>query len=144
MPLALIIFSLALLAKISLNPHVFHYGFVLAMPGTLVLVAALAGPIPAWIQKQNGNSAIFLAAAAGGWLAAISATLYLDSRFFAAKQWTISAGPDAFRCDTVGLEIQQMTDLINQQTPPGATRAVFPQGLMLNYLTPPPQSRFHK
>jgi len=140
LPVALVVFSLVLLAKISLNPHVFHYGFALAMPGTLVLVAVCAQNIPDWIKRRSGSPAVFRAAAAAGWLAAISAALYVDAHFFAAKRWTVGSGSDAFFADTRGPEIQYMSDLIRQQTPASATLAVFPQGLMLNYLTRRPDS----
>jgi 4-amino-4-deoxy-L-arabinose transferase-like glycosyltransferase len=140
LPLALVVFSLVLLAKISLNPHVFHYGFVLAMPGTLVLVAVCAQQIPDWIKQRNGSPAVFHAAFAAGWLAAVCSALYVDAHFFAAKRWTVGTGPDAFLSDTRGLEIQQMCDLIRQQTPATSRLAVFPQGLMLNYLTRRPNS----
>ncbi len=140
LPLALVVFSLVLLTKISLNPHIFHYGFVLAMPGTLVLVAVCAQRIPNWIKKRNGSPAVFRAAIAAGWAAAICSALYADAHFFAAKRWTVGSGSDAFISDTRGLEIQQMCDLIRQQTPATSTLAVFPQGLMLNYLTRRPDS----
>jgi hypothetical protein len=135
LPLSLVIFSLVLLAKISLNAHVFHYGFVLAMPGTLVLVAVCAHNIPEWVKQRNGSAGVFRAAAAAAWLAGITATLYVDAHFFAARRWTVAAGPDAFLADSRGPEVQHISDLIRRQTPASGTLAVFPQGLMLNYLT---------
>jgi 4-amino-4-deoxy-L-arabinose transferase-like glycosyltransferase len=138
--LALVIFSLVLLAKISLNAHVFHYGFVLAMPGTLVLVAVAAQHIPDWIKQRNGSAGVFRAAIAAVWLAGITATLYVDAHFFAARRWTVAAGPDVFFADSRGPEIQHISDLIRRQTPASGTLAVFPQGLMLNYLTRRPDS----
>jgi hypothetical protein len=38
----LVLFSLMLLMKILLNAHIYHYGFVLALPATLVMVVLLA------------------------------------------------------------------------------------------------------
>ena len=140
LPLSLVIFSLVLLAKISLNAHVFHYGFVLAMPGTLVLVAVCAHHIPKWVEQRNGSAGVFRAAVAAAWLAGITATLYVDAHFFAARRWTVATGSDAFLANSRGPEIQHISDLIRQQTPASGTLAVFPQGLMLNYLTRRPDS----
>jgi hypothetical protein len=69
--------------------------------------------------------------------------LYLDNGYFKSKRWTIGQDGDSFRGATRGLEVQRMTQLIQQLVPPDGTVAVFPQGLMLNYLTRRPASIKH-
>src|SRR5947207_2198415 len=62
--LALVIFALALLAKIFFNVHAYHYGFVLALPATLLVVVALLAWVPAAITAAGGCGALFRAVAA--------------------------------------------------------------------------------
>jgi hypothetical protein len=135
--LALLIFSLALLPKILLNVHVFHYGFVLALPGTLVLTAVMFQELPTAAAEHWGAGAASTVRAlmAVAWAAAVTATLVVDSRWFVTKQWTMQPGtPDSFCIASRGVEVQLMQQMIQSQLPPGDTLAVFPQGLMLNYL----------
>ena len=55
-PLALwAVFALVLLGKMILYARFFHYGFVLAMPATLLLVACLVGVVPAAARARLGG-----------------------------------------------------------------------------------------
>jgi hypothetical protein len=45
------IFGFILLAKIILNARIMHYGFVLAMPASLILIMGLVGLVPQMLQK---------------------------------------------------------------------------------------------
>jgi hypothetical protein len=133
--LALVVFSLAMLAKIILSPHVYHYGFVLAMPGSLVLVAALAEDLPGWIERRGGCGRVLRAAALAAGLAGVAATLYTDAGFWGTKRGMIGSGGDAFRVATRGLEVEMMAAFIDRTVPREGSVEVFPSGLMLNYLT---------
>ncbi len=68
--ISLVIYALILLAKISLNASVFHYGFALAMPGTLIIVAVAAEELPRWVKAKGGNQYVVRAAMAAVWLVA--------------------------------------------------------------------------
>jgi MFS family permease len=133
--LALVVFAIALLGKIILSPHVYHYGFALAMPGTLVLIAALSQDFPGWIEKRGGCGNVLRAGALAAGLAGVAAILYVDAGFWGTKRWMVFNGADTFRGATRALEVQMMADLINRSVPPDGTLEVFPQGLMINYLT---------
>jgi hypothetical protein len=133
---ALIVFSLVLLAKMGLKPHAYHYGFVLIWPATIVLVSVVVHDLPQWIARRGGSGAVVRAAGLAAWIVAILAILNRDAQNFDAKQYTVApATPDAFRATTCGLEVQQLCDQIRQLTPQNGTVAVFPQGLMINYLS---------
>jgi hypothetical protein len=128
----LVVFALALLGKILLVTHAYHYGFALAMPGTLVLVAIVAEELPAW---TGGRAAVVRAVALPIWVAFVLATLIIESGPLSSKRWTVMAdSPDQFRASTLGLEVQATVGWIDRNVPPGGTVAVFPQGLMVNYL----------
>src|SRR5262249_46335538 len=51
-------FALLLLSKVVLKVRLSHYGFVLAMPATVLLVAWLTGVIPAWLRARNGGGSL--------------------------------------------------------------------------------------
>jgi hypothetical protein len=132
---ALIVFSILLSAKMGLKPHVYHYGFVLAWPGTIVLVALVASDLPSWIARRGGSGAVVRAIGLAAWSAAVLAILNRDADNFDAKQFTVCQGtPDSFRASSCGLEVQLACDQIGRLIPENGTVAVFPQGLMINYL----------
>ena len=133
--LAAVVFALALLGKIVLLTHAYHYGFALVLPGTLVLVAIVADDLPAWVDRRGGRGAVVRAVGLPVWAAFVVFTLLVQSSHLSAKQWTVMAGgPDSFRATARGLEVQAAVDWIDQRVPPSGTVAVFPQGLMVNYL----------
>src|SRR5207248_766388 len=106
-------------------------------------IAAVAGDLPNWICRRGGSGSVLRAAGLAAWIAAAAAMLYLDNGYFTTKRWTIGEDGDAFRGATRGLEVQRMTQLIDQLVPPNGTVAVFPQGLMLNLLARRPASIKH-
>ena len=59
------VFALGLLLKMILNTHVYHYGFALALPAMMLLVAALLCWIPNWLTRAGGCGALFRAVALG-------------------------------------------------------------------------------
>ena len=59
MTCTLSVFALVLLAKMLLNTRVYHYGFALAMPATLLIVVALLDWIPAFIANCGGYAWAF-------------------------------------------------------------------------------------
>jgi hypothetical protein len=68
--LTLTIFALVLLAKMALRVTVIHYGFVLALPGTLLLTAAAVAWFPAWVAARGGSAWVARVGAlvpVGGW-----------------------------------------------------------------------------
>src|SRR6202012_5735378 len=102
----------------------------------LVLLAVAFEELPRALASWGaGSPCIARAVVTAPVLAAILFTLIIDHRYFATKQWTIAPGtPDSFRIDSRGLEVQLMQSGIEAAVAPNQTLAVFPQGLMLNYL----------
>ncbi len=61
--------------------------------------------------------------------------LNVNAEFFPNKKWVICSDSDQFRIDKNGLQVRAMLELINQKLSLTNSLAVFPQGLMLNYLS---------
>ncbi|HTI51195.1 MAG TPA: hypothetical protein VL475_09595, partial [Planctomycetaceae bacterium] len=75
------LYSLCLLPKILLAVGWGHYGFILAMPGTLVLIHVAVHSIPAWLRSRYGTGDYFRALTVGLVTAcAIVQSFYWDRR----------------------------------------------------------------
>jgi len=131
----LILWALVLLSKMILFAHVWHYGFVLAMPATLLMVVALVGWIPDWIGTRGGSSIVFRAAALSVLLIAIAAHLQTTRYWFRQKTYPLSRGADRFLADDRGVAIGIALAEIDRQLSPGETLAVLPEGAILNFLS---------
>jgi len=129
-----IVFSLLLLAKIFLNVRLIHYGFVLALPGTLVLATALVTWLPRWIDRRGGAGwvvrATFLVA-----LAAVSVPLLVlvDGRF-ERRTVAVADGGDRFYAGRRGAAVERALHEIRLRLDPDETLVVLPEGVMVNYL----------
>ena len=128
------LYALAMLAKMILHARINMYGFALAMPATMLLVAALAGWIPAWIERAGGSGSLFRGFALGALLVAIVAHLGFMRVFLAQKTVVVGAGKDAFRADARGSYVNAAVAAIRSKLRPGGTLAAMPEGIMLNYL----------
>ncbi len=134
LPLALwAVYALALLAKMGLAARIHHYGFALAMPATLLLVAALVAFLPAVLAPRTGG-AVARAAALGA-IAACALSLWARSEgFYREKTVAVGEGADRFlaapvRGRAVAAALARLAGLV----PPGATLLALPEGAGLNY-----------
>ncbi|MGH7177555.1 MAG: hypothetical protein ACREJC_09265 [Tepidisphaeraceae bacterium] len=128
------IFSLALLLKMILNVHIYHYGAGLAMPATIVLVAMLCGWLPARVALAGGNVWVSRAIAVGIIISAVGVNLRAMDRAWSLKTSTLGAGLDLFYTDERGARMQQAVRRLGALSPKEQTLVVMPEGLMLNYL----------
>jgi hypothetical protein len=132
--LTLAIFALGLMGKMFLNARIAQYGFALAMPAGVVLTDAAIVTLPQWIKSRGGdpNCARF---AAGAILAAVVAIhVYMTGLLASTESFPVGTGPDQFFADHRGVEVDTAIKKLSGTDPHGKTLAVFPQGLMLNYL----------
>jgi len=132
LPLAL--FALALLLEIALNSRIYHYGFVLAMPATLLLVLVWLQWLPRWITHRGGQGQVFRVSAAAILLLATTAHVLRSERYLAAKTYLMADGGDAFWSDSRGAAIDGLLATLTSHRQPGQTVTVFPDGILLNYL----------
>ncbi len=129
------VFALALLAKMVLNTRVYHYGFALAMPATLLIVVTLTDWIPAFIASRGGYAWLFRGPALAAMAVAVFVHVHRSHEVYNAKTHLVSGGADAFGADVRGDAVNTMLDEIETHVPPDASLAVFPEGVMINYLS---------
>jgi len=127
------VFALALLFKMLLHARVPHYGFVLAMPATMLVVVALVAWIPQAIDSRGRCGLVFRAAALALLAVATVEHLRVQAGFVQRKRIVVGEGADAFRADLRGSFVNEAVRLLRLQ-PEASTLAVVPEGVMLNYL----------
>ena len=132
--LTVLVYAFALLGKIILNVHVYHYGFALAMAATLVLIAALLCWIPAAITQRGGNGGVFRAAALAVLTVAIFAHLQVQQSYSRWKTHPVSTGADLILSDPRGEMVNAALSAIASRIQSNQTLTVLPEGVMLNYL----------
>ncbi len=130
--LALTVFGLALLAKVVLHVRVAHYGFALAMPASLVAVAALVCWLPWWLDQKGIRGAVVRAGALALLAAFAWDRVQTTQGFLAAKTEVVGSGRDAFRSDVRGTFVNGAVAQV--QASAASSLAVVPEGVMINYL----------
>ena len=132
-------FSFVLLGKMMLNARIYHYGFYLAMPATLVLAVVLVWLVPRWLHNGGGRGAIFRTVATLLLAAGIAVYFGISQRFYRMKTLEIGSSGDAiFAFDpATDWRGKALIDALRalEATPRDATVAVFPEGVMINYLS---------
>jgi hypothetical protein len=132
--LSMAVLAAALLAKIVLAARVYHYGFALGAPGTLLVVAALLGRVPSAIARRGGDAGVFRAGVLILLGLGLAVYLPIAGHWIAQKQVVVGTGADAFLADDRGTVVNQALADIATRIAPVETLAVFPEGVMLNYL----------
>lgn len=140
--LALTILAVGLLGKMILNVRLMHYGFALALPATLLLVAALWQWLPQAIARYGGHTAMVRGAVLTTWLVMVVAHLEISDGYFKTKTFVVGAGPDRFLSDRRGERITQAVAHIASKVQHGQKVTVLPEGVMLNYLARIPSTRY--
>jgi hypothetical protein len=133
--LSMVVFALMLLAKMILNARIYHYGFALAMPATLLLVLTLSDWVPAALDRLGGHGAVFRAAAFAALLVATRAYVDITDGQIRLHVNMVSSGADAFLADSRGLYVNKALEALRFRARPDQTLAVFPEGVMINYLS---------
>ncbi len=132
--IAMLAFGLALLSKMILNVRIYHYGFVLAAPAALLLVAALVAWVPDLLDGYGGYGAAFRVAA----MAVVAVVVGVHLEYFGAvlkrKSVVVGSGPDSFLADWRGILAEDVLAKLREALAPGASLAALPEGAMLNYL----------
>jgi Dolichyl-phosphate-mannose-protein mannosyltransferase len=133
-------FALSLLSKMVLNVRIYHYGFYLAMPATLVLVICLVYWIPVVLRRTRGCGVVFRALALAILAAASLYYLNRSHKLYQLKNFAVGNGGDTIftygpKLQSVGLVTSQALEWIAEKTSPEATFVGLPEGIMLNYLS---------
>ena len=133
--LSMIVFAGVLLLKMAFNARIYHYGFALAMPATLLLVVCLIHWIPAGLDRLGGYGGTFRAAAMAVLLVAVGFHTYaaaLEVRFRSVK---LGTDGDAFFADSRALYVIKALEELGRRARPDQTLLVLPEGVIINYLS---------
>ena len=131
---ALCAFALLLLPRMILNARLFHYGFVLAVPATLVLCAALLDWIPRALDRRGGGGAVVRAAAVAAIAVGVAFHLVQSHRRMHAKAHPVGSGRDLHYANARGPYVAAAMEGLAGLEPRDGTLATLPEGVMLNYL----------
>ena len=132
--------SLLLLGKVLLRVRPSHYGFALAMPGTLLLIVLVWDWLPRAIARTPGARQMLRAAFLAALVAAVAAHLRTTASYFERKTVRVGSGADAFWADERGEEVVRTLGEIATLVPPDASLAAVPDGPIMNYLARRPSS----
>jgi 4-amino-4-deoxy-L-arabinose transferase-like glycosyltransferase len=133
--------GLALLAKTPLNARIYHYGFALAMPGTLAMIMVCW-----WIAhevRQRGGSSLRFTIIMAGFLAFVSAChLGLMGKVLSQKGEHIKvADSPQLRASVDRARVfNSMLAHIEDKVAEEQTLAVWPEGALVNFLAQRPNS----
>lgn len=145
--LSLVIFALALMAKMVLNARLYHYGFVLALPATFVTVVALVDWLPGLVRRYGCSGAVIASAGLAILATGVVAHLRVQSVWVAGKTYRVGSGGDAFWADERGRYVRGALRELAARSSPAETLVAFPEGIMINYLSrhvdPSPYTTFH-
>jgi hypothetical protein len=134
------VLSFVLLGKIMLYPRLSHYGFVLAMPATILIVTLFVWLIPKFLRRLCGGGDLFRKVAVAMVLMDISFYLIGSHMFYSRKDYVVGSDNDAIvtygpQWDLTGDVVTRTLQRIQLLMPPDATFVALPEGVMLNYLS---------
>jgi len=139
--LLLAVWALAATLKGILNLHLYHYGFTLALPATMLALVLLLHEGPARMAARGGGSGVvFRFAALGVVAAALLFHVRWTMELAGLRTFPVGRGGDrivAFAPEVApgGPIAARAIDWIERTTPEGATLVTLPEGIMLNYQT---------
>jgi hypothetical protein len=133
--LMLAVLALGLLGKILLNTRFFHYGFILAVPATVLMVLVLVDWIPTWIAKRGGSGAAFRWASVVLWAGLVAVFLQLSATCLARKTTPVGTDGNAFIADSRGEQVNAVLGFLAGEVPADRSLAVVPEGVMINLLS---------
>ncbi len=131
--------SFVLLLKMLLRPRFDHYGYVLAMPGTLLLVALVISIIPTLLRRRHKGGQIFRAVMTGLTFSAITVFLGKADSFYTDKELALGKPGDQIftyrpEVDIRGFLVGEAMKELEATMPGTATLMVLPEGITMNYL----------
>ncbi|MEE9498750.1 MAG: glycosyltransferase family 39 protein [Nitrospinaceae bacterium] len=133
------LFSLVLLFKMFFNTHVYHYGFALALPATLLLIKGIVYDVPRWTERITGSPFFFRTMALTLVLIYTCAHIRFSYNIYDLKGYPVGSGLDRVIdyhpfVDPRGEIFNQALEYINQNLEPEAEFATLPDAIMLNYM----------
>jgi hypothetical protein len=131
--LMLTLFAGLLLGRIALKASVLNYGFVLAVPGTVILVVLLLDWLPAWFGAPD-RRLVHTGAVLSVMTLGVILSLSLFNSAYQKSRYPIGDGPDQFLGDDRSAYVAPLLKELRDRVRPGETLCVLPEGILLNYL----------
>jgi len=141
--IGLLVFALALLAKVILKVRLIQYGFVLAVPGLALVTVAGLDLLPAWLRARAASGRFVRGAVLGVLGIATASLLQVASFYVELRHHPVGEGRDAFRSDGRARLLNAAVRDLDARMAPGDTLLVLPEGVMLNYLLRHPTPTRH-
>jgi len=136
---AVSVFSFFLLMKILLNVSFLYYGFALAMPATLVVVAIAVHHLPEYARRSGGCPVTAQVVATTLVVLFLALQVEMSRTVYHDMNYPVGRGVDRFfTFDAAimnnGPVINEILEVIETTMPRDAGFVVIPEGVMLNYL----------
>jgi len=132
--LSCLVFALLLLLKAILHVSLLHYGFVLAMPAGIAIVALSVGFVPVWLDGRGRSGLVFRAAALGAIVGFAIVQVGAARMWLGGRTVEIGQGADRFLIHQRDRGFADVLVRLQQLRAPAETLVVVPEGVMLNYL----------
>lgn len=139
------VFALAMTLKVVLNLKMYHIGFALALPATLVMIVLVFG---CWLPRVDPSPparSLLQPVIYAAFLFAIGVFVHLSSSHYANKTFPVGRGPDTIydysprgkdhtgRFITRGLVLQYAMEWLDDHMDEDDTLLTLPDAMMLNY-----------
>ncbi len=141
--LVLSVFALLLLLKMPLSTRLFHYGFAMALPGTLLAVVAGLHIIPTHWKRSSPDRGVFQTAGLGVLTMFVLVHLVWTFLRFETLRYPFGDGPDRMWANWRGAMVESAVRRVKEAIPPNQTLVVLPEGTMVNYLSRRASSSSH-
>jgi hypothetical protein len=133
------LFALVLLFKIILNTHIYHYGFALALPATLLLIKLVVYDFPRWAQRASGSPVFCRTVSMVLILIYMGAHAWFSFGVYDFKGYPVGTGRDTVVdyhsfVNNRGEIFNRALEYIDQNLSPDVEFATLPDAIMLNYM----------
>jgi len=137
--IVLTVFAFVLLGKIVLRVTVWHYGFALAMPAALIVVALMTSLLPRALGARYGGECLLRFAGVTIVGIVVASHVMLARDVYAERTLEVGSGEDVIvawdaKVSDRGSRVRATLESIGKTLNDGDTFVVFPEGVMLNYL----------
>ncbi|MEY2542729.1 MAG: hypothetical protein QOE81_190 [Verrucomicrobiota bacterium] len=144
--------AVGLMARMFLNPRIYHYGYYQAAMAALLVPSFMIGELAAWLEGGWRVQAVAIAATFALVLPGIAQLATRSEHAWALKTEAVAEGRDLFYCfpaemDSIGDVVKTVVAVLREKAG-GETLTVLPEGESINYFTrlrnPVPHACFYK
>lgn len=137
--LCLTLFSFLLMLKMILNVHVYHYGFTLVLPATLIFIKVVLDELPEFSNKISHSSAFIKPVGLTLVLLYSLPHFWVSYNYYQKKTFPVGEGLDTIYTynpyfEERGPIVRVALDFIKKNMGPDTTFSAFPDSVIFNYL----------